>query len=315
MPRAPRGEKLRGSRGRNIRPPFDAPGSKVISLMKVNTQAEKGLAFRALHERDRAFLIPNPWDVGTARLLAHLGFEALATTSAGYAFSVGQRDNTIGRAEMMAHVAAIASATDLPVSADLGNGFGHDPETVAETIRIAANAGVVGASIEDASGDDANDDATGGQAQSIYIKEQAVERIRAAAEVTRSLPFVFTLTARCENYLVGRPDLKDTIHRLQAYREAGADVLYAPGLTKKEDIASLVSSVDRPVNVLMALQGVSMNLTALSELGVKRVSVGSARCRAALTSFLNAAREMQQHGTFSFAEESASFRDISSMFS
>jgi 2-methylisocitrate lyase-like PEP mutase family enzyme len=288
--------------------------------MKVNTQGERGRTFRALHERDRAFLIPNPWDVGTSRLLAHLGFEALATTSAGYAFSVGQRDNTIGRDEMVKHLSAIAAATDLPVSADLGKGFGHAPEAAAETIRMAAAAGVVGASIEDATGDDGSgddvtgDNAIGEPAEPIYLKELAVERIRAAAEVARSLSFPFTLTARCENYLVGRPNLKDTIERLQAYQEAGADVLYAPGLTKKEDIASLVKSVDRPVNVLMALQGVSLNLAELSDIGVKRVSVGSALCRAALTSFLNAAREMQQHGTFSFAEESVSFRDISSIF-
>jgi 2-methylisocitrate lyase-like PEP mutase family enzyme len=278
--------------------------------MKINTQLEKGRAFRALHERDRAFLIPNPWDVGTARLLAHLGFEALATTSAGYAFSVGQRDNTIARDEMIAHVAAIASATDLPVSADLGNGFGHNPETVAETIRMATTAGVVGASIEDATGDES----TNAGIEPIYGKESAVERIRAAAEIARSLPFVFTLTARCENYLVGRPNLKDTIERLQAYQEAGADVLYAPGLTRKEDIASLTSSVDRPVNVLMALPGVSLTMAELLDIGVKRVSVGSALCRVALTSFLNAAREMHQHGTFSFAEGSVSFREISSMF-
>ncbi len=292
----------------------------MTSLMKVNSQFEKGNVFRALHARDRAFLIPNPWDVGTARLLAHLGFEALATTSAGYAFSVGRRDNTIARDEMMTHVSAIASATDLPVSADLGNGFGHDPETVAETIRMAAARGLVGASIEDATGLDATgqdatgDQSTGAHAEPIYGKEVAVERIRAAAEVARSLSLPFTLTARCENYLVGRPDLKNTIERLQAYQEAGADVLYAPGLTSKEEIKSLVESVDRPVNVLMALPGVSLNLTQLSEIGVKRVSVGSALCRAALTSFLNAAREMQQHGTFSFAENSVSYRDISAMF-
>lgn len=266
---------------------------------------EKGNAFRELHQLDRAFIIPNPWDIGTARLLAHLGFEALATTSAGYAFSVGRQDNTIGRDEMMAHVTAIASATDLPVSADLENGFGDSPETVAETIRLAATTGLVGGSIEDST---KNPDVP------IYEHELAVERIRAAAEIARSLDFPFTLTARAENYLVGRPNLKDTIKRLQAYQEAGADVLYAPGLTTREDIAAIVSSVDRPVNVVMGLQGVRLNLTELSELGVKRISVGSALSRAALGAFLRAAREMQEHGTFDFADEAVSYREISALF-
>jgi 2-methylisocitrate lyase-like PEP mutase family enzyme len=268
------------------------------------TQAEKGLAFRALHERDKAFIIPNPWDVGTARLLAHLGFEALATTSAGYAFSVGRRDNTIDRDEMMAHVSAIASATDLPVSADLENGYGDDPDTVAQTIKLAADAGLVGGSIEDSFGGDG----------AVYEIGQAAERIRAAAEVVRSLPFRFALTARAENYLVGRNDLKDTIARLQAYQEAGADVLYAPGLKTKDEIAAVVGSVDRPVNVIMGLQGVQMSLAELSALGVKRVSVGSALSRAALGAFLRAAHEMRDNGTFNFAEDAVSYREISAMF-
>ncbi len=269
------------------------------------TQTEKGLAFRALHERDRAFIIPNPWDVGTARLLAHLGFEALATTSAGYAFSVGKRDNTIDRHEMMAHVSAIASSTDLPVSADLENGFGDAPDIVAEAIRLAAATGLVGGSIEDA---------TGRTDDPIYEKEHAVERVRAAAEVAHALPFAFILTGRAENYLHGRPDLRDTIDRLQAYQEAGADVLYAPGLTSKDDIASVVSSVDRPVNVVMGLQGVQLSLAELSAIGVKRISVGSALSRAALGAFLRAAREMREHGTFTFAKEAVSYREISAMF-
>jgi 2-methylisocitrate lyase-like PEP mutase family enzyme len=268
------------------------------------TQAEKGLTFHALHQRDRAFIIPNPWDIGTARLLAHLGFEALATTSAGYAFSIGQRDNTIGRDAMLAHVAAIASATDLPVSGDLENGFGDAPEIAAETIRLAAAAGLVGGSIEDS---------TGRAEHPIYEKEHAVERVRAAVEAARSLRFSFMLTARCENYLCGRPDLKDTIERLQSYQEAGADVLYAPGLTSRDDIAAVVSSVDRPVNVVMGLQGVQLSLADLSAIGVKRVSVGSALSRAALGAFLRAAREMREHGTFSFAEDAISYRDITAL--
>src|SRR5271155_441405 len=268
------------------------------------TQAEKGLAFRALHERDKAFIIPNPWDVGTARLLAHLGFEALATTSAGYAFSVGRLDNTVDRDEMMAHVSAIASATDLPVSADLENGYGDDPAAVAQSIKLAADAGLVGGSIEDSFGADG----------AVYEIKHAAERIRAAAEVVRNLPFRFTLTARAENYLVGRPDLKDTINRLQAYQEAGADVLYAPGLKTKEDIAAIVRAVDLPVNVIMGLEGVQMSLAELSALGVKRVSVGSALSRAALGAFLRAAREMREHGTFGFSEDAVSYRDISAIF-
>lgn len=269
------------------------------------TQAEKGRAFRALHERDRAFIIPNPWDAGTARLLAHLGFEALATTSAGYAFSAGQPDNTIDRDKMMAHVAAIVSATNLPVSADLENGFGDAPEHVSQTIRLAANAGVVGGSIEDMSRQPGHP---------IYEQQYAADRVRAAAEVARAFAFPFTLTARAENYLVGRPDLTDTIKRLQAYQEAGADVLYAPGLSNKEDIAAVVSSVDRPVNVVMGLQGVQLSLAELSAIGVKRVSVGSALSRAALGAFLRAAQEMRGRGTFTFAEEAVSFRDLSAMF-
>jgi 2-methylisocitrate lyase-like PEP mutase family enzyme len=269
------------------------------------TQAEKARIFRALHARDSAFIIPNPWDAGTARLLASLGFEALATTSAGYAFSVGQCDGTIGRDDALAHSAAIVAATDLPVSADLESGFGDSAEAIAETFRRAAQAGLAGASIEDVPQHTAG---------AVYELELAVDRVRAAAEVTRSLPFPFTLTARAENYLVGRPDLKDTIRRLQAYQEAGADVLYAPGLTSKDDIAAVVRSVHRPVNVLMGLQGAQLTLAELSALGVKRVSVGSALSRAALGAFLRAAREMKEHGTFSFAQQAVSYRDISAMF-
>lgn len=271
----------------------------------MQSQESKGSAFRALHQRDSAFIIPNPWDIGTARLLAQIGFEALATTSAGYAFSVGQQDNRIGRDEMLAHVSAIAGATDLPVSADLENGFGDDPKNVAETIRLAAATGLVGGSIEDS---------TRGLDTPVYEYELAVERIRAAAEVVRKLDFPFTLTARAENYLVGRRDLPDTIRRLQGYQEAGADVLYAPGLTSRDEIAAIVSSVDRPVNVVMGLQGVGLSLAELSQLGVKRVSVGSALSRAALGAFLRAAREMREHGTFEFADEAVSYRDLSAMF-
>jgi 2-methylisocitrate lyase-like PEP mutase family enzyme len=269
------------------------------------TQAQKGAAFYALHARESAFIIPNPWDVCTARLLAHLGFEALATTSAGYAFSVGEPDSTIGREERIAHVAAIVLATDLPVTADLENGFGDDPDSVAETIKLAAHAGLVGGSIEDAPGH---------VHCSVYELGHAVDRIRAAAEVARGFPFRFTLTARAENYVVGRPDLNDTITRLQAYQVAGADVLYAPGLTTKDDIVAVVRSLDRPVNVVMGLQGVQLSRATLSAIGVKRISVGSALARAALGGFIHAAREMRERGSFEFANEAVSYRDITTMF-
>ena len=271
----------------------------------MTTPADKGRAFRALHQRKEAFIIPNPWDVGTARLLAHLGFEALATTSMGYAFACGQLDTTIGRERMLQHVAEIASATDLPVNADLEHGYGDAPETVAETIRMAGAAGAAGGSIEDA---------TDRADQPIYPHEMAVERICAAVEAARSLAHTFTLTARAENYLHGRPDLQDTIRRLQAFQEAGADVLYAPGLTSQEEIAAVVRSVDRPVNVLMGLQGVLLDRKTLSALGVKRISVGSSLCRAALGAFLRAAREMREQGTFRFATEAASSGEISAIF-
>src|SRR5271168_1160551 len=273
--------------------------------LTMTTQAEKGRAFRALHQRDHAFIIPNPWDIGTARLLAHLGFEALASTSGGYASSKGLRDYAVGREAMIAHVAALASATNLPVSADLENGFADAPGVVAKTISLAAAAGVVGGSIEDA---------TGRAEAPIYEPALAVERVRAAAESARALGFPFTLTARAENYLHGRRDLKDTIQRLQAYQEAGADVLYAPGITSADEIATLVRSVDRPVNVLMGIPGVALNLEALSAIGVRRVSVGSALARTALTAFLRAAREMRNDGTFTFAEEALSGREIAAMF-
>jgi len=269
------------------------------------TQAEKGQIFRELHQRDRAFIIPNPWDIGTARLLAHLGFEALATTSMGYAFSLGQCDGTLSRAETLANASAIASATNLPVSADLENGFGDSPEAVAKTIALAAATGIVGGSIEDA---------TGRPGDPIYGLELAVERIQAAVTAARALPFPFTLTARAENYLHGRQNLNDTIQRLQAYQEAGADVLYSPGLTTRDDIAAIVSSVDRPVNVVMGLQGVQLSLAELSAIGVRRISVGSALCRTALGAFLRGAQEMKEHGTFTFAAEAASTKEISAIF-
>jgi 2-methylisocitrate lyase-like PEP mutase family enzyme len=269
------------------------------------TQAEKGKLFRALHERKQTFIIPNPWDIGTAKILAHLGFEALATTSMGYAFSIGKRDGGVDRNQVLRHISELATATDLPVSADLENGFGDAPEMAAETIRLAAAAGVVGGSIEDS---------TGRPDDPIYELKHATERVRAAVEAARALPFAFTLTGRAENYLHGRPDLKDTIRRLQAYQEAGADVLYAPGLTAKEDIAAVVSSVDRPVNVLMGWRGAQFGVADLEKMGVRRISVGSALARAALGAFLRAAQEMKEHGTFTFGEGAVNPREISAIF-
>jgi len=269
------------------------------------TQDQKGAAFAELHQRPGTFIIPNPWDIGSARLLAHLGFEALATSSAGYAFSIGKADNAAGRDATLAHAAALANATDLPISIDLENGFGDAPEVVAETIRLAAATGAVGGSIEDSTARDSDP---------IYERKLAVERIRAAAEVVRDLPFPFMLTARSENYLVGKPDLNDTIERLQMYQEAGADVLYAPGLSTKDEVAAVVSSVDRPVNVLMPLQGVHLSLPELSAIGVRRISVGSALARCAFGSFLRAAREMREHGTFTWEEDTVPFSELNSLF-
>lgn len=277
------------------------------------TQAEKGRVFRALHAREGAFIIPNPYDAGTARLLAHAGFEALATTSAGASFSAGKPDYGVSRDAMLAHVAAIAAAVDLPVSGDLENGFGDAPEVAAETIRLAAQAGLVGGSIEDSKNNDG--DSTNREEDPIYGIGAAAERVRAAAEAAHALGFPFTLTARAENHLHGRNDLADTIKRLQAYQEAGADVLYAPGITSRDEIATLVHAVDRPVNVLAGLGDATVNAAELAEIGVKRISVGSALSRAALGSFLRATHEMRDHGTFTFAKDAANGRELNRIFS
>lgn len=275
-----------------------------MSIQKIS-QLEKAIRFRRLHDGNDTFIIPNPWDAGTARLLAQMGFPALATTGAGYAFSLGLPDGAVGRRQTMIHLAEITAATDLPVSADLENGFGHEPETVAETIRLAAVAGVVGGSIEDGTGDS--------QAP-LYSLPLAVERIRAAVAAARDLSFPFTLTARAENFVVGQPDLADVIRRLQAYEDAGADVLFAPGLRSREDIATVVKSLKRPVNVIMGFQGVQMNLADLAALGVRRVSVGGSLARAALGAFLRAGRELREQGTFNYAEAAVSGGEINRLF-
>jgi len=251
---------------------------------------EKAEAFRALHRAQGTFVIPNPWDVGTARILTSLGFKALATTSAGHAFTIGRKDGAITREDALAHARAIVDATDLPVSADLENCFGDAPETVAETLRLAAATGLAGGSVEDASGD---------ARKPIYEFSHAVERVAAAVEAARALPIPFTLTARAENFLHGRPDLDDTIRRLQAFERAGADVLYAPGLKDMATVRAVMSAVSRPVNVI-ALRG--LTVPELAAAGVRRISLGSALSRAALGAFIRAAREIQSVGTFTFID-------------
>lgn len=246
----------------------------------MKSQKEKAAEFARLHERG-CFVIPNPWDRGSARLLAGLGFRALTTTSAGFARSQGIGDYRTGREQVLAHVRDLAEATDLPLAADLENGFGDRPEDCAETIRLGAEAGLVGGSIEDVRGDDL----------SFYPVAEAAERIRAAAEAAGALPFRFMLVARCENYLRGKPDLADTIARLQAYQEAGADVLYAPGVSTAEEIGAICRSVDRPVNVVGGLGKTPLTVCELADLGVRRISHGSLLHSSAMTAFVNAAQD------------------------
>jgi 2-methylisocitrate lyase-like PEP mutase family enzyme len=270
------------------------------------TQAQKAERFQALHAQPGAFVIPNPWDAGTARILAALGFSALTTTSAGLAFSLGRRDGEAGRDATLANAKAIVDATELPVAADLENGFGDTPEAAAETIRLAGEVGLVGGSIEDASGD---------PERPIYDFHHAVERMAAAVEAARALPFPFVLVGRAENFLHGRPDLDDTIRRLQAFEAVGADALFAPGITKPEDIRTVCASVHRPVNVVMGLKGGTLSLDELAELGVKRISLGSALSRAALGGLVRAAREIREHGTFRFADEAIPYAEVNEWMS
>ena len=266
------------------------------------TRDQKYEAFKALHARPGAFVIPNPWNAGTARILTALGFEALATTSAGHAFAAGRRDSSAGltRDEILENARAIVEATHLPVSADLEDGFGASPETCAETVRLASDIGLVGGSIEDATGDPKNP---------IYDFPLAVERVAAAAKVAQKSQFV--LTARAENFLHGRPDLDDTKRRLQSFAEVGADVLYAPGLPSLEAIREVCASVSRPVNVVMGLKGATYSVEELAAVGVKRVSVGGAFARAALGAFVRAAREVKDKGTFTFAAHAISHAEAS----
>ncbi|WP_060484504.1 oxaloacetate decarboxylase [Pseudomonas sp. NBRC 111123] len=274
----------------------------------MDVQTLRAEAFKALHERDGAFVIPNPWDAGSAKLLASLGFEALATTSAGLAFSLGRPDaeGALSLDETLGNAGVIVDATPLPVAADLENGFGDLPEDCAQTILRAAETGLVGGSIEDASG---RADAP------IYDFELAVARVRAAVQAARSLPFPFTLCARAENLLHGRMDLDDTILRLQAFAEAGADVLYAPGLRSVDEVRAVVQAVaPKPVNVLMGLAGVPLSVNQLQDLGVRRISVGSSLARAALGAFQRAALEIRDQGTFSYGEQALPFAQLNDLF-
>lgn len=259
----------------------------------MSEQADRAARFLALHEGERPLLLPNPWDRGSAKLFASLGFEALATTSSGSAATLGLLDGSLSREETLANAAAIVEATELPVSADLENGFGEDPAGVAETIRLALAAGLAGASIEDYSGR---------EDEPIYAIEVAAERVAAAAEVAHGGPVRLVLTARAENHLHGVTDLADTIARLRAYEEAGADVLYAPGITQLEDIRQVVDSVGLPVNVL-ARPGVPP-VAELAEVGVRRISVGGAFAFAGLGAVTEAARELIEEGTYGYLERS-----------
>jgi 2-methylisocitrate lyase-like PEP mutase family enzyme len=274
----------------------------------MSSQAARAEAFRALHERPGLFVIPNPWDAGSARLLADLGFAALATTSAGLAFSLGKPDGqgALDLDATLANARVIVDATPLPVAADLENGFGDHPDACAAAIRLAAEAGLVGGSIEDA---------TGRPDDPIYAFDAAVARVRAAVAAARALRFPFMLCARAENLINGRPDLDDTIRRLVAFAEEGADVLYAPGLRTVEAIRAVVQAVaPKPVNVVMGLGTVSISTAELAQLGVKRVSLGSALSRAAWSGFLQAAREVAAHGTFEFARDAIAYRELNARF-
>lgn len=266
----------------------------------MRTQLERAKSFQALHAREGAFVIPNPWDAGSARFLTALGFEALATTSAGFAFSLGRADGSVTLDEKIAHCRVLCAATDLPVNADLENCYADDPKTAAATILRAAEAGVVGGSIEDYDG------------KGIYDFSLAVERVHAAVEAARSLDFPFALTARAENLIRGRPDPDDTLRRLQAFEAAGADVLYAPGLKTLDEVRAVTSAIGKPLNVLVAGMQI-VTLGQLAEAGAKRISVGGALARAAIGELLLAGREMREQETFGWLEGAASGAEVSKL--
>ena len=268
-------------------------------------QRSKAAAFAELH-RSGTFVVPNPWDAGTARVLSGSGFSALATTSAGLAFSMGLADGVrlVSRDEILANAKSIVEATHLPVTADLENGYGNTAKDVAETIRCAAEAGLVGASIEDSTGE------PGGGIRDVA---EAVDRVTAAVEAARAQTFPFILTARADNFFQGRPDLHDTIRRLQAFAEAGADVLYAPALPSIDAIKAVCSSLDKPVNVLAAGPVLERSVAELSALGIRRISLGSALPRAALTAVLDAVAELAGPGTFGFAKSALGYAEVNAL--
>ena len=265
------------------------------------TQSDKATRFKALHQGPGAFVIANPWDAGSARILAALGFQALATSSGASAGVLGRRDGKVTRDEALAHARAIVMATDLPVSADLEKGYGDAPEDAAETIRLAADAGLVGGSIEDATGD---------KDKPLYDMAHAIERIAAAARAARKLPFGFTLTARSENFLRGNPDLEDTIKRLQAFEQAGADVLMAPGLPDLASVRAVCAALTKPFNFMAGIKGKSFTVAELEAAGVRRISVATSLYRAAMTGLIEAAREVNEKGTFGYLERSLSTPEL-----
>jgi 2-methylisocitrate lyase-like PEP mutase family enzyme len=260
------------------------------------TQNDKATRFRALHQGPGVFVMPNPWDAGSARVLAGLGFQALATSSGASANVLGRRDGKITREEALALARSVVTAADLPVSADLEKGFGDAPATVAETIHLAAEVGLVGGSIEDATGD---------RNKPLYDIGQAIERVEAAAQAARALPFPFTLTARAENFLRGNPDLEDTIKRLQAFERAGADVLFAPGLPDLVSVRAVCAAVSKPVNFMIGIRGKSFSVAELERAGVRRISLATSLYHAAMSSLLAAAREVKEKGTFGYLDHSS----------
>ncbi len=268
------------------------------------TQNEKASRFRALHGGPGAFVIPNPWDVGSAHILAGLGFQALATSSAASASVIGRKDGELTRDEALKHASLIAGASDLPVSADLENGFGDSPEDVAETVLLATSAGLAGCTIEDS---------TGNPEEPIYEFELAVERIAAAAEVTRGLPFPFTLTARTHNLLFQAPSLDETIRRLQAFERAGADVLFSPGLPDLAAVRRTCEALSKPFNFMVGIKGKSFSVSELAMAGVRRISLATSLYRAAMTGLLEAAREVKDRGEFGFLERSVTTREINEL--
>jgi 2-methylisocitrate lyase-like PEP mutase family enzyme len=266
------------------------------------TQREKAARFRALHDAEAGvFTIPNPWDVASARILAGLGFHALATSSAASACALGRRDGGLTRDEALAHCRTIVNATDLPVSADLERGFGDAPELVVETIRLAADAGLVGCTIEDT---------TGNQDRPLYDSSLAIERIAAAAQAAHALSIPFVLTARAHNLMYANPSLDETIKRLQAFERAGADVLFAPGLPDLNAVRAVCTALSKPVNFMVGIKGKSFSVAELTEAGVKRISLATSLYRAAMTGFLEAASEVKNSGQFLFLERCASTQEL-----